>query len=181
MLLSSGDRFEESPNEVFKGLMRAADAWVRKIEATKNDEVRRNSITVLRAILRELLNGFDSADTRKVEAAIKTRVPELSRAWISRDGEEHESSAALSSMDSPIEYRAAKEKQQREAVEAVAQFQQLLPEFGRIREIFPQVEYFLLSVEAALVPCHTLSLMPDLHVGRVALACTSRPTGSGTE
>src|SRR5271163_1252847 len=36
-------------------------------------------------------------------------------------------------------------------------------------QVMLQVEYFLLSVEAALVPCHTLSLMPDLHVGRVHL------------
>jgi hypothetical protein len=103
--LSPGQNFEASQSEVRKEFTIAIANWVRKIESTKNAEVRKNSIRVLWSILREVLTNFDSGEARILEAEVKRRVPELSGTGIPRSTEEHESLATNASRDCPIEYR----------------------------------------------------------------------------
>jgi len=109
--LSPGQSVEESQSEVCKKLVRAVDAWVRKIESTKSAEVRTNSIKVLKSILRELLTSFDSGEMRTFELEVKSRLPELSQTRVSRGTQEHESPSTRSSTNCPIECRTAKRRQ----------------------------------------------------------------------
>jgi hypothetical protein len=109
--LSPGPSLEESQGEVRKELIRAVGAWVRKIGSTKSSEVRRNSVKVLKSILRELLASFGSDDMRRLEMEVKKSVPELSQTDISRETEQSELSASRSFMDHPIEYREIREQE----------------------------------------------------------------------
>ena len=103
--LSPGHSIEASQNEVCKECSLAIARWIRKIGSTKNAEIRKNSIRVLKSMFNEVLTNFDSAEVRQLEAEAKQMVPELSRAGVSRGIAEEEPSAVVASMDSPIEYR----------------------------------------------------------------------------
>lgn len=62
---------EQSKREVRMELMRAVEAWLRKVESTKSSEVRRNSVKVLKSILRELRVSFSPNDVRQLEVEVK--------------------------------------------------------------------------------------------------------------
>lgn len=113
--LSPGHSLMESQNEVQKELVRAVGRWIRKIRSTKNQEVRRNSIRVLKSILRELLASFCSADIRRLETEVKNIVPELTQTGVSRDTEQPELPSRRSSLDYPIEYREGSVQHRRDA------------------------------------------------------------------
>jgi hypothetical protein len=111
--LSPGQSFEASQNEVRKEFTIAIANWIRKIELTKSAEIRKNSIRVLKSILREVLTNFDSVEIRRLEAEAKRSVPELSQVDISRGMTEHESPAIVASRDCPIEYRKSNQQKRR--------------------------------------------------------------------
>jgi hypothetical protein len=92
--------------------MHAAIMWVKKIESTRSAEVKRNSLKVLRSILRELLTNFGSNGVRKFAAKVQAGVPEISLTDLSRAAEEHEPIDIRSSMDYPIKYREAGDRNQ---------------------------------------------------------------------
>jgi hypothetical protein len=103
--LSPAESFAKSQSEVQKELVRAVDAWVRKIESTKSAEVKQNSIRVLKSILRELIANFDSAGVRKFEEQVRARLPELSQRGISRASSGHGLHGVIPSKDGPTEFR----------------------------------------------------------------------------
>ncbi|HVS73832.1 MAG TPA: hypothetical protein VHE23_00285 [Candidatus Acidoferrales bacterium] len=103
--LSPGRSREESQGEVCKELVRAVEAWVRNIESTKNSEVKKNSVKVLKSILRELVTSFGSDSIRRLEMEVRKRVPELSQTDMPRGAEQPGLPASRSLMDHPIEYR----------------------------------------------------------------------------
>jgi hypothetical protein len=77
--ISPAPNAEQSYSRVRRGLMRAAVAWVRKIESAEDDEIRRNSTRVLESVLSELATKFDSAEVRLLEATIRQRMPKRSQ------------------------------------------------------------------------------------------------------
>jgi hypothetical protein len=63
-----------SKRRVRKELMLSAVRWVEKIGSTQSAEVKRNSIRVLKSILRELQINFSAADINEFERKIKEKV-----------------------------------------------------------------------------------------------------------
>jgi hypothetical protein len=102
--LSAGEGLPESQNAIRKELMHAVYAWVRKIESTTSAEVKRNSIQVLKLILRELLESFSSRAVIELEMKVKSRMPNLSTG-VSQPANEAESQSKQRSIDCPVEYR----------------------------------------------------------------------------
>ena len=109
--LSTGQNVEESRGEVRKQLVLAGQAWLRKIESTRSSEVRRNSVKILKAILRELRASFSSPEAAALEIEAKKRVPELSVSGISRERDE----PALTATSSPLDYREVKRQDRTDA------------------------------------------------------------------
>jgi hypothetical protein len=54
-VLLPGHDLETSQSEVRREFSIAISGWIRKIESTKNEEIRRNAIRILKSILREVL------------------------------------------------------------------------------------------------------------------------------
>jgi hypothetical protein len=106
--LSKGQSPENSRARVVKELLGASQQWARKIESTKSAEVKRNSIKILKSILREIETNFASDVRAEFESKIKRTVPEISRRDYSRDSTRPEPLEDQSSIDFPIEYRQTK-------------------------------------------------------------------------
>jgi hypothetical protein len=85
--------------------MRAVQSWVRKIESTKIQEIRRNSIRILKLLVSELLIGFPSGASTEVEKVVKIRVPEFEHADIPRDSEQPPFPTLRRSSDCPVEFQ----------------------------------------------------------------------------
>lgn len=105
--LSPGENLEGSQSRVGKELIRAVEAWTRKIEITKSVEVRQNSVKALNLILRELLSNFDSREAQALQETVRQRVQHVFQGDISR-GTEESDIARLRSMEGPIEYRSVR-------------------------------------------------------------------------
>jgi hypothetical protein len=104
--LPPAQRADDSRERVCKELKHAAVAWVKKIESAESEEIRRNSVRVLRLILATLTAEFDSADVRKLDAAITKRVSDLSTARGSDlGGESPTLSRREPSTERPVEFR----------------------------------------------------------------------------
>jgi hypothetical protein len=103
--LPPGNGHERAQNKVRKELMRAVESWVRKIESTKNAEVRRSCLRVVRLLVRELLTHFPSADSTELERTVQNRVPDFRRATIPADSEEPSEPGARRSLERPLELR----------------------------------------------------------------------------
>jgi len=63
-----------SQRHVRKELMLSAVRWVEKISSTQSAEVKRNSIRVLKSVLRELRVNFGAADISEFERRIRAKV-----------------------------------------------------------------------------------------------------------
>lgn len=96
---------QRAANEVTKELVHAVASWVRKIDATKIPEIRKNSIRILRLLVRELLTHFPSATSIEVEKNVKNRVPDFERRDIPDDSQELPAPAVQRSMECPVEFR----------------------------------------------------------------------------
>jgi len=96
---------QRAVNEVTKELVHAVASWVRKIDATKIPEIRKNSIRILRLLVRELLTHFPSAASIEVEKNVKNRVPDFERRDIPDDSQELPAPAVQRSMECPVEFR----------------------------------------------------------------------------
>jgi CHAT domain len=103
--LPTGTGHERAQKEIRKELMRAVETWVRKIESTKNAEVRRGCLRVVRLLFRELLSHFPSADSTELERTVQNRVPDLRRAVIPAESEEPSEPSARRSLERPVELR----------------------------------------------------------------------------
>jgi hypothetical protein len=100
--LPPAEGLQESQHAIRKELMHAVHAWVRKIESTKS-EVKRNSIRVLKLILRELLASFSSRAVLELGRNVNTRVVDLG-AGFSEQSDQAESQSSQRSIDCPVEY-----------------------------------------------------------------------------
>ncbi len=102
--LSPAESFAKSKTEVEKELLRAVSVWERKIKSTKNLEIKRNSLRVLRSILAELTRHFASVQVRNSIEQIKASLPELSQRSVLRG--EPEAETGVISKNSLVEFRA---------------------------------------------------------------------------
>jgi hypothetical protein len=100
---------QESERRVRSELIYAADAWARKIKSTKSAEVKRNSIKILRSILRELKDNFAGNDVNAHETDVSNEVDNTSHTRMPRTAEDVDSTTIRSSVDFPREYRDIKE------------------------------------------------------------------------
>lgn len=107
--LPNGLSIAESQATVRAELERAVRAWVKHIRSAKSPEIKRNSLRVLKLILRELVMHFDSGNVRKLEAEANSALPELRETAIVPDNMPTGSSARGSSLDRPIYQRKANE------------------------------------------------------------------------
>ena len=89
----------------YVGTLWAIESWVRKIDATKIPEIRKNSIRILRLLVRELLTHFPSAASIEVEKNVKNQVPDFERRDIPDDSQELPAQAVQRSMECPVEFR----------------------------------------------------------------------------
>jgi hypothetical protein len=96
---------QQAINKVKNELVNSVERWVRKIESTKIDEIRRNSIQILRLLMRELLTHFPSDASIEVEKNVKNRVPDLERRDIPADSGMLSASAGRRSIECPVEFR----------------------------------------------------------------------------
>jgi hypothetical protein len=103
--LPSAHSLERAVNEVTNELVHAAARWVRKIESTKIPEIRKNSIRILRLLVRELLTHFPSGASIEVEKNVKNRVPDFERRDIPDDSQELSAPAVQRSVECPVEFR----------------------------------------------------------------------------
>lgn len=92
-------------NEVHRELLQSVHRWLRKVESTKIDEVRRSSIRVLRLLVRELLRNFPSPVSTRAESIVRLRVPDYELADIPGNSEEPPSPLRRRSIDCPAEFR----------------------------------------------------------------------------
>src|SRR6266478_6784825 len=106
--LAQGRSAKNSRAQVVRELLRASEQWVRKIRSTKSAEVKRNSIKILKLILREIQTDFASDVRSELESKIKGTIPEISRRDYPRDSAKFELLEDQSSIDFPIEYRQIK-------------------------------------------------------------------------
>jgi hypothetical protein len=95
----------QAKNRVRNELMRAVETWMRKVEATKNSEIRRNSLMVVTALLRELVTHFPSLVSTKFMQQTNSRVSELIHLTSPRESEEPPESRLRRSIDGPVDYR----------------------------------------------------------------------------
>jgi hypothetical protein len=104
--LPPGNDSRASVAKIKSETARSVMAWVRKIKTTKSAEVRRNSIRILKSILRELVVNFSTADALGFVEKVKKVLPELSNSDTSRELAERGPSASDSiGRECPIEYR----------------------------------------------------------------------------
>lgn len=103
--LTAGRSGVESHNEAQEELTRAAKRWERKVQSTKSAEIRRNSVKVLKSILRELVSNFDSPHIRDLECEINSTVPELTKTELLEGDQQLQLPARRSSVEYPVEYK----------------------------------------------------------------------------
>jgi hypothetical protein len=103
--LPPGNGIGASVAKIKEETARSVVAWIRKIKTTKSAEVRRNSIRVLKSILREIVINFSTPDALSFAEEVKKILPELSQLDVSREFIEHSSTADSVSRECPIEYR----------------------------------------------------------------------------
>jgi hypothetical protein len=108
--VSPGSDIRVSVAKIQNEMARSVAAWISKIKTTKSTEVRRNSIRVLNAILREIVVNFPTPAAVRFVEKIKKIVPELSQADTSREFAGHTPSETDSvGRECPIEYRTNSE------------------------------------------------------------------------
>jgi hypothetical protein len=78
-VLASAESIEDSRSNVGEELLHTARAWIKKIERTQNDEVRGNSIRVLREIFTELFLNFRSLEAFRLAAEARRKIPEFTQ------------------------------------------------------------------------------------------------------
>ncbi len=76
-----------------------------KIESTKIEEIKRNSIQILRLLVRKLITHFPSAVSTELEKNAKNRVPDFERRDIPDDSEEVSAPTERSCIECPAEFR----------------------------------------------------------------------------
>jgi hypothetical protein len=98
---------EDSRDRVRREFMRMASGWANKVESAESDEIKRNSLRVLKQILEKLAAEFDSPDVRTLDATIRGRLPDLfSRRGI-EGGEQASMAVRRAFFERPVEYRKA--------------------------------------------------------------------------
>jgi hypothetical protein len=103
--LPPGNDIGASVAKIKEETARSVMAWIRKIQTTKSAEVRRNSIRVLKSILREIVINCSTPDALSFVEDVKKILPELSQLDTSREFVEHGSTADSVGRECPIEYR----------------------------------------------------------------------------
>jgi hypothetical protein len=96
---------QQGVNKVRRELADAVERWVRKIESTKIEEIRRNSIQILRLLVHELLTHFPSPASIELERNVKNRVPDFGRRDIPGDSEMPSAPTGRRSFDCLVEFR----------------------------------------------------------------------------
>jgi hypothetical protein len=99
-------------NQVRKELLRAVEAWVRKVESTKSVKVREDCIRILRLLVRELVTRSPSSIAAELERTVTQRVPDFKPATVQHDPDEPSSLEGRRSMECPVELRHMPETQQ---------------------------------------------------------------------
>jgi hypothetical protein len=104
--LPSGNNVEASVAKIKNETARSVMAWTRKIRTTKSAEVRRNSIRILKSILREIVINFPTPDALSFVENVKKILPEVSQPDASRESSQPELRVTDSiGRECPIEYR----------------------------------------------------------------------------
>jgi hypothetical protein len=106
---SSGTDLGQSKERVRRELMISAVRWAEKIKYTKSAEIKRNSIKVLRNVLREIQSNFEGDDSKKLEKQLVVNISDTTR---STGGIPSDTSSITTqdSLDLPRKFRNTNER-----------------------------------------------------------------------